>query len=1036
MNGIVLVALLVVEALGLDQNWRLVYPGRVEPVTGRLTLADVDLSELRAAWYWSSTTAPRRLEPSEIDGFAAPRDSGRLRLRVAAADGLDVPLRVLAAPAELWREVPESLLPTWPVPENGRIEIPWTQEQAWRTRVVRPNGLDGRATPELGSWWSALRPGQGSAALVPLAARDLRVEVVGEDGRAIPGARVEALEAERVRSRKSTYLAFATVDGRGAAILPSVPDFAELTLVVNADGHVPVTFQGLPSALPARVELARGARIHGRFVDGDREPVAGVEVRLEAWLAGDFAAYVARGGRSDGEGVFTMAGVPAGKAVVLAHKGGFAMRRAELEVGAEDLDLGELVLEPDSEIAVRVVDDVGEPIAGAELRPRPGMLATTDAEGRAVLRGIGAAQTVELTVDARGYKENERTLPPPHPSPVEVRLDRAFVVRGRFLDAEGRPVPEGRARARAGALGVHAAVTAGDLDLELPAGKAFELALASPATAELRLHLEPGLPGEERDLGDLVAGAGHRLEGLLVSAVDASPVAGARVWLPRPSADVHALEAWFCGDVVETVSAADGTFALSGLPGRDLRLTIDAPGFARRSLDVRPVPEAPATDLGAVELRPGSTLRVVAQDELPPGAVARVDLGNRWLETDMLSAPFADGVAVFRHLPPGEATVTAVAGDRLLCETKVRIGESEDEREAICRWKAMRVTGVVRVAGHRDGPGRLIFLPPAPEHPSFIERGESPRGLGRAKIYGAGRPQVDVEVGADGRFASDDLAPGAWTVSWFAAGGGASASREVAIPEVDELELVLDFPGRAVAGEVVDLDGRPAAGARVRDLASGTVALSEDDGSFLLLGLEPGRRWLRAERRDLRSAPVPVDLEEDRSPEPVRLVLGTEDDGGEIEVRIAGEAGGAFVFLEVEGRGLRVLTADASGRAALTFDPPYPPRLRAAAYVDGRFVFGGWRTFTEASEKPALLEAADATGALVISGDEPFVPGIVSATGWDLTELLTRLGLRPVVGEDDVRVDGLPPGSYEVSAPGGRRFVTVVAGEETAVAWP
>ncbi len=77
------------------------------------------------------------------------------------------------------------------------------------------------------------------------------------------------------------------------------------------------------------------------------------------------------------------------------------------------------------------------------------------------------------------------------------------------------------------------------------------------------------------------------MSGRLVSARDGEAVAGARVWMPRPSEE-GALLAWVDRDILQGVSGVDGRFRLSGLPESPLMLRIDAAGFARTHLPVTP----------------------------------------------------------------------------------------------------------------------------------------------------------------------------------------------------------------------------------------------------------------------------------------------------------------------------------------------------------------------------------------------------------------------------------------------------------------
>src|ERR1700736_3841119 len=81
------------------------------------------------AWIWSESAAPVRV--GEADLFAgdvalaarldprSPRMTFAFR-RAATAK----PLILIAAPIRMWTEVPEPLLPHYPVPKGGRLNLP------------------------------------------------------------------------------------------------------------------------------------------------------------------------------------------------------------------------------------------------------------------------------------------------------------------------------------------------------------------------------------------------------------------------------------------------------------------------------------------------------------------------------------------------------------------------------------------------------------------------------------------------------------------------------------------------------------------------------------------------------------------------------------------------------------------------------------------------------------------------------------------------------------------------------------------------
>ncbi|MGH7487412.1 MAG: hypothetical protein ACREMY_17690, partial [bacterium] len=88
-------------------------PLQLEAVPSVAHISPAQLKDAEAVWIWSPLAEPRRLKPEEL------RKADRLHIgtgrtvvvRVAAArERTGTGLRLIAAPVEMWREVPESLL--------------------------------------------------------------------------------------------------------------------------------------------------------------------------------------------------------------------------------------------------------------------------------------------------------------------------------------------------------------------------------------------------------------------------------------------------------------------------------------------------------------------------------------------------------------------------------------------------------------------------------------------------------------------------------------------------------------------------------------------------------------------------------------------------------------------------------------------------------------------------------------------------------------------------------------------------------------
>ncbi len=1005
--------------------------GRLHAHSGERPPEPGELQGLDHAWVWSERSAPRRIDAADFGKEPPPEDRGRLKVRIAstsASQRLPPGLRLLAAPAEMWGQVPEHLLPAWPVPEQGRLAIPRDSRRPWRLRL-----LGG----EHGSWWSDVAAGRPAATLVPIAAGDRVLGIVGTDREALPGAALTLLSKA---GNNAGVLAQYRCDEGGEIRVRSLPDAAEVTLIATEARHAPAALSARPSCWPQRLRLLPGGTVRGRFVDPEGVPVPDVEVRADAWLSDRTTATASRRSTSDESGRWSLATLPHGTVGLAATAPGFAPFQTRIEIAGEPVDLGSIELMPGGLLPVLVVDDAGSPVPGATLEVKPGLRVSADSRGKARLVDVPADRTFEVAARADGHLSAEKTITPPLPEALRLTLQRAFLVEGRFVDQEGIAVASGNVRIEVGHRYRDDALGAGGrfaLDLE-PAREA-RLVLSSAATRELAVSVEPGAGGETRDLGDLRAPPGVRLRGRLLRADDASPVAGARIWVPRPSPQGDVV-AWAQRDLIATTSRTDGSFELNGLPRVPMLLRVEAAGLGRIHLSIEP--DAWQVDLGEKYMSQGARVRVLI-DEEAEGAQARVDLRNAWLELDMLTATVTeDGQAVVPYVPAGSATVTVLHGRELLCEERIEVAEGEDAIDVDCQAAEMLVSGMVTAGGEPAGPGQLHWQPAdTAQVPALIMARQTALGVRQDQTFGAGRPQVDVEVDAGGAFRTNRLRPGKWAVTWLPAAGSMTAPETVELPAAATHDVQLAFGGMSLSGVVIGEDDSPVTGARVRVMETGDAAFtfSRSDGSFSLVGLEPGRHQVHARFGELNSQVVEALIEPGREPEPVVLVLA-ENALEKVEILVlAGDerpASAAFVFLERDDGRVRMVTTDLDGRAAVELRPPAPRGLRLAGVSDGRWALGSWLSLETASDGVTLT--LKDTGAIrIASREQQGAATIFSADGWDVSWLLTRIGARPWLSPDlPLVIRGIPEGRYTLALGDFSSEIAVRHGDVTDVEVP
>ncbi|MEO8504578.1 MAG: carboxypeptidase-like regulatory domain-containing protein [Acidobacteriota bacterium] len=998
------------------------------------SLNAIDEAQLDHLWAWSSTCAATRVSRLEIAGFRCASSASVLEAHVSWPGSRTRPPqpappgRILAASREMWGDIPEPLLPVFALNSDGVVKIP---RAAGKSMQLRFSG------PGLASDWTFVSPTAKRVDLVLSPSAAPKMQILGPDGKPVSRAQIMlSMAAPRGDDFRALYATAAK--SRGLVELAPLPASQSIVLVAAAQGALPRRVSTTVEHLPAVLRLDGGCVLVGQVVDIDGRPIPEARLHGEGFGGGGSDLLLTSEASSDAKGAFRLGPLPVGSIVVSVEAKGLG--RESLKQSASscvgEWPMGKLTLGPAVQLAVRVVDRSGAPVPGARVQPERGEAIESDQQGRAELKNLPAGAALSLAVSAAGFRAWEKSIPPPLPKLVSARLERSARVRGRLVDKNGTPIPDGSVRVIS-AAGFHDQPLQGDgsFEIDLEPGRESELRFRAPSTLEA-IRKVPALdPGRMLDLGDVVPPDGWSVKGCLVRTDTGEPIVGGHASMPRPSSKGGPMVAWAFGDVSSATSGLDGCFVLSGLIAGPTSIRFEAIGLAPADLAVAPQDGNAPLDLGEVQLGPGATIHVIGNAE--QRGLARADWKGRWREADMITASFTDGEAWIEHVPEGTSRVSVLDGQKILCEESVQV-PALGTVDVDCEAKRLRVHGTVTVGRQPSSAGLLTWHTQA-QNDTLVFNTRSPGGASKTQIFGAGRPQVDVPVDATGAFISEDLAPGSWQVLWTPEGGGSSASRAVTLPEEGDVTVTLAFSANALAGTVVDKQGSPVADARVEDLDSHANARSGADGSFTLLDLAPGRRRVRASKESERSAIAAVDVHPDEPPAPIVLVIDRSgQDRVHISVTSDGQAAaGALVFVEIPGQGLRIVTADASGTADLDLTPPRPPNLRAAAVVAGRWVLGSWVATDAALESGLSLPAIPGGGLEVKLESGLQRLEIVSEAGWNLSALLDRLGVPPEASPGyPLRLDGLPAGAYTIQAGESTRSTAVSAGEIARLVLP
>jgi hypothetical protein len=750
-------------------------------------------------WIWAWNRAPLRIAAGGLDrAFADLRKAPRRFFRAApiARGAQDKAATspagfLLAAPVELWRELPEHLLPRHPVAAGTGTRLAAAAAGPWRFRFV------GDA---VGSFWKdqgiAIAGGEPPPILLDSwPAADRRFEAVRTDGSPVSGAIFEIGPRHPSPRGMESYARFSAGDD-GIAGIPSLPDLLPVALSARAEGLIPAGAAGFVSALPERYVLGPGGTIKGRILANSKPAVAAVGA--EWWLPGE-KVEVQRSRRDSGpDGRFELAGVPPGDVVLVFELPGFATRRLKQKLPPSlELDLGDVSLEKGAKLEVKVVAEIDQtPVAGAYVvclveDPPSFVETTTAAGGTATCAGLPADLPGWVRVRSPGFEPGGVPFAAVREDELLVELQKAFVLRGRLVDRHGLAPANPRCLIVTGGRSATCQIGPdGSFLLQPATGESFDLRLSSAASATLELPQAPGMLGEDRDLGTLEVPAGRVVEG---SVVDDSgrPLAGARIWSIRVGERGAAIALMF-GDLAETATDADGGFELAGLAAGKLELRVEAPGFAPGKLPLEIGEDDEKIDAGEIELTTGAIVEVRTGFTPRPGTGALLELDGSAQGPDRLEALFDGGIARFVRVPAGKHRLR-LFDPHFLCERQVEVAGSRTFKVE-CEKGRPRLRGrATRDGGKEAATGKLVFNGPPGNEPTVVMNSGSVGGLHKQRVLGEFLPPVVVELGEDGRFETEDLLPGRWMLQWKSAQGEMSFLREVFIADDPAQELSFDF---------------------------------------------------------------------------------------------------------------------------------------------------------------------------------------------------------------------------------------------------
>ncbi len=417
------------------------------------------------------------------------------------------------------------------------------------------------------------------------------LHVVTESGAPIANAKVEIGQRELYTGASGTIRARG-LDPTGVRLTVSADGFGTKRVDVELDPEHPTAEKEMT------VSLASGAPVSGIVVDdrGERVP--------EAWVS---ISAVAPDGWTDSvtaneRGEFTIPAISPGKHTMSARSDRHVATPDMIVEHAEAPTTNVVVrVTAGAELAGRVVDSAGNPVAGASVRGAYG--SDTGPDGRFLATGIDPGErTLSAYIGSRSSGEQKVTLTAGTRTEVTLVIHDSSIA-GRVVDRHGTPVVDAQLWARAtddSNTFFASADEYGRFDFGgIPPGD-YRVITQHPEEAQRRLPDDgPIVHTGRRDLA-IVLPALASITGRVV--LEGAPVPYFGLLVTKTPDTLYF-------ENVATIHDPTGRFAQSDIAPGTWSVVILGPGFANLRIDNVIAREGQPTDLGTVVVERGRIVR-------------------------------------------------------------------------------------------------------------------------------------------------------------------------------------------------------------------------------------------------------------------------------------------------------------------------------------------------------------------------------------------------------------------------------------------
>ncbi len=386
-----------------------------------------------------------------------------------------------------------------------------------------------------------------------------------------------------------------------------VPEEAEIKLAADKKGFAPSPGELIPLAAGGNsvegifLQLSPGGDLFVGVEDEEGRALVGAVVSLRTdWSTRrEQINFSSRKKLSDSRGGCLFENLPAVDFRIQLKKDGYcpASEKITLPAGGASERIT-VKMQAGRDLQVTVKNTRGDAVEGAAVsfqeagRGRGATSFTsrgnrTDARGLVVLRDLPPRSGL-VSAEAEGYSDSPRRPVAADQAELEVVLNDAGSIRGRFLTAAGHPVPEVRIRGRqrdAEPFDFESIFGYGSRTVELGEGSFrfrgfvpgnYDLTVNSPGLATKKISGVKVAPARETDLGEIVLRPEGTIAGSVVESLTGSPLDKFRVRVEG-------------GDFMENLfnpRAADepGGYILRGLEAGEYTLIVSAPDFKRKKV--------------------------------------------------------------------------------------------------------------------------------------------------------------------------------------------------------------------------------------------------------------------------------------------------------------------------------------------------------------------------------------------------------------------------------------------------------------------